>query len=423
MADQFYPVPLEDIPSFLMDPDDEDSICYIGTLDDTMRHLAAAGETDYYIMAIEKKTVTNGNNSTVTRHPQIFYVTETLAYRSVTPIGLADLPYEEITSTAFFSLPKIPISLMNWMDDLFRTVDRKLGTESIVILTFDETCVDEDGNYTRDGWGVLIPDQSNTGAHCDYEPQSVAGTYPDHVTIVGTVHSHPNMPAFASGTDSHDQAAFDGLHITFGWQKSVNNGATQYHCELQIDGTGWRLQPEQVFEDRPPREVSEGIEEVIEAKIKKKSYQSSSTYSQTGGTRGITDRIGTGTSSGAHHSGTSLRRSLRLEDLKGLPANAPSADENTLVGLLKSQDEISCPFCRQPLISQDRTKRRCTACHSYLGMPGESVADVLEARNEENVMTWDLDIAEEPPKPIILWNRDGTPEFETIYSPASSGKE
>lgn len=421
MAD-FHPVALEDIPYFLMDPDDEESICYIGNLDDTMRHLAAAGESDYHILAIEKKTVTNGNNSQVTRHPQIFYVTETIAYRSVTPIALADLAYEDITASAFFSLPKIPISLMNWMDDLFRTVERKLGTESIVILTFDENCVDEEGNYTRDGWGVLIPDQANTGAHCDYEPQSVAGTYPDSVTIVGTVHSHPGMPAFASGTDSHDQAAFNGIHITFGWQKSVNNGATQFHCELQIDGTGWRLKPEQVFEDRPPREVSEGIEEVIEAKIKKKTYQSSTTYSQTGGTRGVTDGYGVATyEGGAYKSGTSARRSLRLEDLKGLPKSAPSADENVIVGLLKSQDEINCPFCVQPLISQDRTKRRCTACHSYLGMPGEGITDVLAARNDENVMTWDIDIEENPPKSIVLWDRDATPEFETIYTPA--GKE
>jgi hypothetical protein len=66
--------------------------------------------------------------------------------------------------------------------------------------------------------------------------------------IVGSVHSHPQMPAYASGTDHEDQADFDGLHITYGWQSNVANGATQYHFELQISGTAYSLKAEDVFE-------------------------------------------------------------------------------------------------------------------------------------------------------------------------------
>ena len=66
--------------------------------------------------------------------------------------------------------------------------------------------------------------------------------------IVGSVHSHPGMPAYASGTDHADQADFDGVHITFGWQNNVNSGATQYHIELQVSGESYTLKPEDVFE-------------------------------------------------------------------------------------------------------------------------------------------------------------------------------
>jgi hypothetical protein len=100
-----------------------------------------------------------------------------------------------------------------------------------------------------EGWGVLVPEQSNTAAHCKYDADSIALIKPEDVLIVGSVHSHPEMSAYASGTDHADQADFDGLHITYGWQKSQNNGATQYHLELQMAGTAYSLKPEDVFED------------------------------------------------------------------------------------------------------------------------------------------------------------------------------
>lgn len=427
-AQKFHPLPLEDIPSFLIDPNDEDSICYIGSLDDTCRHLEANGLTDYLILAIEKKETKEGNTTKVTRHPQIFQVTQTICYRSIAPIALGDLPYEDKVTTAHFSLPPIPVEIINSVEDFLRGVDAKHSTEGIVLLTFDEDAVDEDGNYLREGWGFLIPDQENTGSHCDYKPDSIFDEKPFNVIVVGSIHSHPHMPAFASGTDHHDQSAFNGLHITFGWQSSVQNNATQYHVELQIDSKNWIMQPEQVFEQQAPRERNPEVDQWIEDKVKKKSYTSQFNQTRSGGhsTRGITDAMnpGTGgTSSGAFTNGTSVRRSLRLEDVKGLPEGAPSYADNTIVARLNSPEETFCPFCRQAMISQDRTKRRCTACHGYLAMPGEGISEVLAAREADNLLVWDLNVSENPPKPIIVWERDSDESiFTTVYEVAASGK-
>jgi hypothetical protein len=156
------------------------------------------------------------------------------------PFGNNWCPVQE---TAEYKMPAIPRVIINKLDEFFRLVDAQHKTESIVILTYDTT---KEGS---DGWGVLVPEQENTSVHCKYDSPSIAELKPDHVMIVGSVHSHPDMPAYASGTDHADQADFDGIHITYGWQKSVNNGATQYHIELQIGGTAYTLKPEDVFED------------------------------------------------------------------------------------------------------------------------------------------------------------------------------
>lgn len=155
------------------------------------------------------------------------------------------LPQEfiDVSESAHYSMPLIPHVLVDKLDQFFRLVDAQHSTESIVMLTYD---LDKEGS---EGWGILVPDQQNTAAHCNYDPHSIAEMKPDNVMIVGSVHSHPHMAAYASGTDHADQADFDGIHITYGWQKSVNNGATQYHIELQMAGEAYTLKPEDVFEN------------------------------------------------------------------------------------------------------------------------------------------------------------------------------
>ena len=195
-------------------------------------------------------TTTYTNGVATTTGPQyktelttgIVKVVNNIVGRSVSAVDDDISELSPIRESGSYHMPAIPRVIVDKLDEFFRLVDAQHGTESIVLLTFDPSKEDSSG------WGVLVPDQTNTAVHCNYNPDSIVDEKPDNVLIVGSVHSHPGMAAYASGTDHSDQADFDGIHITYGWQKNVNNGATQYHIEMQMSGTSWTLKPEDVFE-------------------------------------------------------------------------------------------------------------------------------------------------------------------------------
>lgn len=227
---------------------------FMANRDDICDAVENIGFQIYYLLTNNTKsssvTSTNATTKVVTTTPvstrsmQLFKVVNNFIGRVVT---LSNDPFDDsfikIEEEALYTMPQIPHVMIDKLDQFFRLVDAQHGTESIVMLTYD---INKTG---PEGWGILVPDQSNTSVHCNYEPQSIADIKEDHLMIVGSVHSHPGMSAYASGTDHQDQADFDGIHITFGWQKSVNNGATQYHIEMQMAGKAYKLDPEDVFED------------------------------------------------------------------------------------------------------------------------------------------------------------------------------
>lgn len=260
---------LQDQPELTFDDLDviwmEDGLpCFYANYENICEIVESFGFNIYYLIANQKReikstsntggTVTyNNNNKTANVTPPavivnnftLFKVVNNFVGRSVTQAAPA-LPSDQfidIEQQCSYTMPPIPHVLIDKLDQFFRLVDAQHGTESIVMLTYD---TDKQGS---EGWGILVPDQTNTSVHCNYDPDSIAQIKPDNVMIVGSVHSHPGMAAYASGTDHADQADFDGIHITFGWQKSVNNGATQYYIELQMAGQSYKLDPEDVFED------------------------------------------------------------------------------------------------------------------------------------------------------------------------------
>jgi hypothetical protein len=243
--------------------------CFVADRDNICDIVEDFGFNIYYLLANKKTVKTIPNNSTktttttgysngattynysntqptqvITYNSSLFKVINNFVGR-VVELSDDELPETFFTAeeTCEYNMPALPHTLIDKMDQFFRLVYSQHGTESIVLLTYDM-------NKTGpEGWGVLVPEQSNTAAHCKYDADSIALIKPEDVLIVGSVHSHPEMSAYASGTDHADQADFDGLHITYGWQKSQNNGATQYHLELQMAGTAYSLKPEDVFED------------------------------------------------------------------------------------------------------------------------------------------------------------------------------
>lgn len=245
---EFQQVDLNDLTYFWLP---NGAPCFLANREDICDQVEGIGFQIYYLIANEEIVTKSNNNKNATaiiaqqinHSGKLIKVVKNIVGRAIATSD-EDFGKDLITckEEATYSLPSIPYAMVKKLDEFFRLVYAQHGTESIVMLTFDST---KEGS---DGWGILVPEQTNTAAHCKYDPDSVASLKEDHVLIVGSVHSHPEMSAYASGTDHSDQADFDGLHITYGWQKSVGNGATQYHAELQMGGSNYIMNIDDIFE-------------------------------------------------------------------------------------------------------------------------------------------------------------------------------
>ena len=305
--------------------------------------------------------------------------------------------YAGIETEAVYNLPAIPKALVDKMDEFFRLVHAQHGTESILLLTFDQANPD-----SSDSWGVLVPKQENTSVHCKYDPDSVAELKPFHLSIVGSVHSHPDMPAYASGTDHEDQADFDGIHITYGWQKSVNNGATQYHIEMQMAGTAYSLKPEDVFETQivikdPDPEVVKWTENV--------SKKVQPPYSATG----VTSRtqypqpaLKTSTTTQPTTTGIKSYKS-KLSDV--LPDF--TMEDNAILVIELQRTDTHCPLCDWQISNVDVHNHICGGCGIYLADESETAMEIVDfvCYNE----TYGYGFTD------VLSNPKREPEFNQIY--------
>lgn len=70
-------------------------------------------------------------------------------------------------------------------------------------------------NPETSDWVARIPNQKGSGAHVSYD-ESEDLNVPEGYYFQGTIHSHPNMAAFWSGTDTKDQGSKAGVHLVIG---------------------------------------------------------------------------------------------------------------------------------------------------------------------------------------------------------------
>jgi hypothetical protein len=283
-------------------------------------------------------------------------------------------------------MPAIPFTIVNKLDEFFRLVDAQHGTESIVLLTFDPSKNDSSG------WGILVPEQTNTSVHCKYDAESIAEIKPEHIMIVGSVHSHPKMAAYASGTDHEDQADFDGLHITFGWQASVNGGATQYHIEMQMAGQAWTLKPEDVFESFTITKAPDP--EVVEwtSKVKK-------AVPPTGGSATPVASVQTVPQTTTHTQGSTQTgikpKQLGDPSLQDIPKINDPNPYVVIAEIDYSDNNASCPSCEYSPSYQDLLEDVCPVCDICFADNQYSYSDIikntekyLQSRNQKVDITY-----------------------------------
>ena len=97
---------------------------------------------------------------------------------------------------------KIPKKLMQ---QLLGTIHQFPRTEVGFVLYY---------NSLKKEWAVKCPEQDGYGAFVAFKDNGVPPA-PGFATI-GTLHTHPEMGAFWSGTDADDQVGKFGVHFVFG---------------------------------------------------------------------------------------------------------------------------------------------------------------------------------------------------------------
>lgn len=369
-------------------------------LDEFRALVESHGFQIYYVYAtVEREEIEAPKHSggqpkrTVWTENALFQVTSNLvgyAIEEVTEV----IPFAEVKPKASYCLPKIPWSFVQRLDVFFREIYRVHNAESIVILTFnpnhlDEQYCAENNVRAEDGWGLLVPDQTNNAAHCNYDPTSVVEIKPDDVKVVGSWHSHPAMSAFASATDHSDQQGFDGLHITTGWRGDVS----EWYAEMQMGDSQYELHPSQIFCDIPLGTI-EDYPEITEwmTHVTKAAPPPPPVHYSTGNWE---SREGD--------------RASRLK--KGFP------DGEKFYGIMQwatrvLENETDCPVCDTRISDYSRDSRKCVYCQTYMAFGEETLNEMRAVRNAKahgSVLLTDRDIdvsnLDGLSRSVVFWNR------------------
>lgn len=328
MTDPLARIMPDGLPLFILDEE--------ATQEQIATTAAEMGFETYYIVGVRKPVGLAEPCAYIYKNVSSL-VTRSLS-KSDSSMGLP----ETLWAGANFKLPPIPTQLRDHLDTFFRNIDDRLHTESIVLLTYRPSMLTSD--HPGDGWGVLVPTQENSAGHCDYDGTSIVNELDDDTYIVGSMHSHPQMGAFASGTDHHDQEEFDGLHITQAWR---GKSKTDYYAELQAQGVAYTLDVKYVFDG----DATIGYDTSMwESKVTKRKW------------------LGTWRNGGTEQYKTDYSLPTTMHRYTTTPPSwFPNTTEVTVVTQLLEY-EGSCPVCYKGFGKGDQERRRCSKCMNYIAL-------------------------------------------------------
>lgn len=147
--------------------------------------------------------------------------------------------------------PKVPVDITKKLMALSAI---RPHTEVMVVLYF---------NPTDKTWLPHVPKQYGTAAHVDYDDEDYDP--PQGYVFFGTVHTHPNMGAFWSGTDRNDQKGKPGLHVVLGLREGKIHDvkATLFYNGADYDQSKDVLEmPEEGYEvEAPPEDWVTALEQ------------------------------------------------------------------------------------------------------------------------------------------------------------------
>lgn len=149
-----------------------------------------------------------------------------------------------------YGLPKLPAALMGQVFGFFAAVWREKKTEALVLL-----------NWDGEAFGLIVPEQQvgRTSVRHQLDPAEV----PVGVQLVGTIHSHGAVDAFASQIDEDDEVDADGIHIVVG---ELGQARPSISVDVVVDGRRFDVEPSMVLR-RPRRWIDPPAEWLERVKL------------------------------------------------------------------------------------------------------------------------------------------------------------
>jgi PRTRC genetic system protein A len=176
-------------------------------------------------------------------------------FRSSVPVD--EWPEELAGHQPFLRLsyPKIPQRLFERVIGFFSGIGADYGAEAAALLVWDK--------HAR-AVQVVVPEQTSlvgttwSGRSFPMEVYYDVPQLAAHQMLIGDIHSHVEMPAYASAMDQDDEAHRPGLHVVVG---RLSSEPPDLHLEATVDGKRFQIRdPAMVlagYTRRRPEEVPE----------------------------------------------------------------------------------------------------------------------------------------------------------------------
>ena len=196
---------------------------YLKTSDDMPR----PGDAEFYLVA---------QNGTFLCRNHTFFQSDVPAKRQ--PRGLA-----EHESSCLVRFPPVPATVLEYIVAFFGRAFERHQSEAVVLLYWD---------LQRKRYRIVVPKQTATvweSSSGIRSPMDVAYEVPlglpRHYLLVGDIHSHGDMEAYASWTDKLDEVYRDGVHAVAG---RIEHEPPQWHVAVAVDGHRFTLEFEHLFQ-------------------------------------------------------------------------------------------------------------------------------------------------------------------------------
>jgi hypothetical protein len=160
--------------------------------------------------------------------------------------------------------PRLTQARIEEVVGFFDRVYRMHGSEAIALLVWDRQ---------QQGLTAVIPEQeatvweSSQGRRSPLDVRYQVPVLPPGHLLVGDIHCHGDLGAYASSTDHDDEEHRDGIHVVVG---HIDREPPSFHVELAVDCHRFAVEPNQVFEGYSQRTAAIPPDWLERVKIKVK---------------------------------------------------------------------------------------------------------------------------------------------------------